>query len=70
VASGSGADSVHPGYGFLSENEEFAQACSDRNVAFIGPPVSAIHSMGSKSTAKAIMIDAGVPVCDQNPSGT
>jgi len=53
---------VHPGYGFLSENEEFAQACSDRNVAFIGPPVSAIHSMGSKSTAKAIMIDAGVPV--------
>jgi 3-methylcrotonyl-CoA carboxylase alpha subunit len=46
----------------LSENEGFAAACLARGVSFVGPPVAAIHAMGSKSTAKAIMIQAGVPV--------
>jgi 3-methylcrotonyl-CoA carboxylase alpha subunit len=53
---------VHPGYGFMSENKHFAKACADASVVFIGPPVSAIDSMGSKATSKNIMIDAGVPV--------
>mmetsp|Transcript_87945 Transcript_87945/g.250815 ORF Transcript_87945/g.250815 Transcript_87945/m.250815 type:complete len:678 (-) Transcript_87945:534-2567(-) len=51
-----------PGYGFLSENEHFAAACAANDVTFIGPPVPAIQAMGSKSTSKAIMIDANVPV--------
>jgi len=62
AAKSSGADGIHPGYGFLSENEGFAQSCADSGVAFIGPPVKAIQAMGSKSTSKAIMIDANVPV--------
>jgi 3-methylcrotonyl-CoA carboxylase alpha subunit len=62
AAKSSGADGIHPGYGFLSENEGFAQSCADEGVTFIGPPVAAINAMGSKSTSKAIMIDAGVPV--------
>ena len=69
-----GAQAIHPGYGFLSENAEFAKACADNNVTFIGPPVSAIESMGSKSAAKTIMQDAKVPLvpgyhgADQNPA--
>ncbi|MFT6406693.1 MAG: 3-methylcrotonyl-CoA carboxylase alpha subunit [Arenicella sp.] len=68
-----GAQAIHPGYGFLSENAEFAQACSDNNLLFIGPPIQAIKAMGSKSAAKTIMQDAGVPLVpgyhgdDQNP---
>lgn len=62
IAKQSGAEAVHPGYGFLSENEEFAQACEDAGVVFIGPPVTAIAAMGSKSAAKKIMHDAGVPL--------
>lgn len=62
IAATAGADGVHPGYGFLSENSAFSQACAEQGVAFIGPPVGAIEAMGSKSTSKNIMIDAGVPV--------
>ncbi len=62
IAKQSGAEAIHPGYGFLSENEDFAKACSDAGVVFIGPPVSAITAMGSKSAAKHIMANAGVPL--------
>jgi len=57
-----GAQAIHPGYGFLSENESFAQACSDADVVFIGPPPFAIHAMGRKSEAKALMERAKVPL--------
>ncbi|TNE40246.1 MAG: ATP-grasp domain-containing protein [Alphaproteobacteria bacterium] len=57
----SGADAVHPGYGFLSENADFAQACADAGITFIGPSPEAIHLMGNKRVAKARMIEAGVP---------
>ncbi|WP_088282772.1 acetyl/propionyl/methylcrotonyl-CoA carboxylase subunit alpha [Ideonella sp. A 288] len=62
VARATGAQAVHPGYGFLSENEAFAQACADAGIAFIGPPPSAIAAMGSKSAAKSLMEKAGVPL--------
>ena len=62
AAKRSGAQAIHPGYGFLSENEQFADACADNDIVFIGPPASAIAAMGSKSAAKAIMHDAGVPL--------
>jgi len=55
------ADAIHPGYGFLSENAEFAQACADNNIKFIGPSPNAIKKMGNKASAKNLMIDAGVP---------
>ena len=57
-----GAQAVHPGYGFLSENEAFAEACAAAGIAFIGPPVAAISAMGSKSAAKSLMEKAGVPL--------
>ncbi len=57
-----GADAIHPGYGFLSENAEFARKATERGVIFIGPPPSAIAAMGSKIESRRLMIDAGVPV--------
>ncbi len=57
-----GAQAIHPGYGFLSENAEFCRACASNNITFIGPPVGAIEAMGSKSAAKNIMEKANVPL--------
>src|SRR5439155_20583146 len=62
AAQDAGADAVHPGYGFLSENAAFAQAVLDAGLTWIGPPVDAISSMGSKIEAKKLMAAAGVPV--------
>src|SRR6266436_3943864 len=62
VAKKSGAEAIHPGYGFLSENREFAAACERAGIAFIGPPASAMEAMGSKTAARAKMAAAGVPI--------
>ncbi|MET3497702.1 acetyl/propionyl/methylcrotonyl-CoA carboxylase subunit alpha [Variovorax boronicumulans] len=74
AAKATGAEAVHPGYGFLSENEEFAQACADAGLVFIGPPPSAIKAMGLKAESKQLMEKAGVPLVpgyhghDQDPA--
>ncbi|MGL1834019.1 acetyl/propionyl/methylcrotonyl-CoA carboxylase subunit alpha [Rhodocyclaceae bacterium SMB388] len=74
AAKQTGAQAVHPGYGFLSENEDFCEACERAGIVFIGPPVSAIRAMGSKSEAKKLMGAAGVPLTpgyhgdDQTPA--
>ena len=73
AAMETGAQAIHPGYGFLSENAKFCRLCAANNLVFIGPPVEAILAMGSKSAAKTIMADAGVPLVpgyhgdEQNP---
>ena len=62
AAQSTGADAVHPGYGFLSERAPFARACEDAGLIFVGPPASALEKMGSKIGARALMAGAGVPV--------
>jgi 3-methylcrotonyl-CoA carboxylase alpha subunit len=62
AAKSTGAQAIHPGYGFLSENEEFAKACSAAGLVFIGPPASAILAMGLKAESKQLMEKAGVPL--------
>lgn len=62
IAKKSKCQAIHPGYGFLSENAEFAELCQKENITFIGPPSDAIKNMGIKSTSKTIMLEAGVPV--------
>src|SRR5574338_1192859 len=62
IARRSGADAIHPGYGFLAEREDFAAACLEREIAFIGPKPSSIAAMGDKAEARATVIKAGVPV--------
>ncbi|HKO09841.1 MAG TPA: biotin carboxylase N-terminal domain-containing protein, partial [Alphaproteobacteria bacterium] len=62
AAAATGAEAIHPGYGFLSENAAFAEACEKAGFVFIGPPASAIRAMGSKSEAKRLMEKAGLPV--------
>jgi 3-methylcrotonyl-CoA carboxylase alpha subunit len=74
AARASGAEAIHPGYGFLSENTDFAEACDKAGFVFIGPPPAAIRAMGSKSLARQLMARAGVPVVpgydgdDQDPA--
>jgi 3-methylcrotonyl-CoA carboxylase alpha subunit len=74
AAKATGAQAIHPGYGFLSENEEFAQACASAGLVFIGPPASAIKAMGLKAESKRLMATAGVPLVpgyhgsDQDPA--
>ena len=74
AAQATGADAVHPGYGFLSENAGFAEACAAAGLVFIGPSAGAIRAMGSKAEAKRIMAEAGVPLVpgyygrDQSPA--
>ncbi|GAB5901282.1 ATP-binding protein [Mycolicibacterium mageritense] len=65
AAQASGADAIHPGYGFLSENPDFAAAVIDAGLTWIGPPVAAVQAMGSKIEAKKMMSAAGVPVLDE-----
>lgn len=74
AARATGAEAIHPGYGFLSENEDFANACAAAGLVFIGPPASAIRAMGLKAESKQLMEKAGVPLvpgyhgADQNPA--
>src|SRR5207247_9405760 len=74
AARGTGAEAFHPGYGFLSENAEFAEAVTAAGLIWVGPPPAAIRAMGLKDAAKRLMRDAGVPVTpgylgeDQSPA--
>src|ERR1051325_6381046 len=62
-----GADAIHPGYGFLAENAEFAETCSASNIAFIGPTAEQIRVMGDKAAARKAMSDVGVPIIPGSP---
>ncbi len=74
AAKRAGAEAIHPGYGFLSENPEFVEACDAAGIVFVGPPASAMRAMGSKGAAKALMEGSGVPLlpgyhgADQDPA--
>ncbi len=70
IARRSGAEAIHPGYGFLSENREFAAACEAAGITFIGPPASAMEAMGSKTAAREKMAAAGVPITPGGPANT
>ena len=69
IALESGADAIHPGYGFLAENPKFGEACEKNGIKLIGPTGDVIHQMGDKITSKALMKKAGVPVIEGTPEG-
>src|SRR5690606_18076454 len=66
IAKYSGANAIHPGYGFLSENATFAQLCKENNIIFVGPEPEAMSALGDKVTAKAVARKAGIPLIESN----
>src|SRR3990170_1948513 len=69
AATTTGCDAIHPGYGFLAENPEFARACSDNDLVFVGPPADVMERMGDKAQAKAELREAGVPLVPGTEGG-
>ncbi|GAA5069186.1 acetyl-CoA carboxylase biotin carboxylase subunit [Thermocatellispora tengchongensis] len=62
AARRTGADAIHPGYGFLSENPDFAEVCEDEGIVFVGPPAEVMHRLGDKAVARSMMVEAGLPL--------